>query len=488
MVRSTTSSVFSLFGSKAITLLIALFFTPILVRLLGPDLYGRYATLISIFFITDVLIGAGLNDSIRKYISEDRNATELNRIFGFHLRLLLGLSISFAALYVAANYTGVIRNVLGPEFVPLFYLFAFFIVGRQFREFVRRTLMGLKLEKYSEPLKVAQKLLFSALALLFVAVGYGIPGILVADIIVSVVITITGGYAISKHLKFGAVFGSSPRDTLRREIVVFAAASVAYFACLNSLYHVDILMLTWWTESDTVGYYKGALAIAETLWVLPMAVQMSMIQSTSELWQNEEYAKISGMAARATRYVALFSILCAIGLAVLADSFVPIFLGNEFTPSVTPLVLLLPGVVGFAVARPILSITQASGNMRTVILGTLGAAALNLVLNALFVPRYGMVGAAISTSIGYGTLPLFQSIAARKVGYSPFEGFSLLRVFLISLVSTGVIFGTDLLIPSDLLSLIVVPPVGFICFVSLAIVMGAITEEDRDKVLEIVPH
>lgn len=247
-------------------------------------------------------------------------------------------------------------------------------------------------------------------------------------------------------------------------------------------------MLTWWTESETVGYYKGALAVAETLWVLPMAVQMSMIQSTSELWQNEEFTKISEMAARATRYVALFSILCAIGLAVLADSFVPVFLGNPFTPSITPLVLLLPGVVGFAVARPILSITQASGKMRTVILGTLAAATLNFVLNGLFIPRYGMIGAAISTSIGYGTLPLFQSFAARKVGYSPFEGFSLLRISVISLVSAGVIFGTDSFILSDIISLAVVPPIGLVCFVSLAIVLGAITEEERDKVLAIVPH
>lgn len=488
MVRSTASSVFSLFGSKVITLLIALFFTPILVRLLGPDLYGRYATLISIFFITDVLIGAGLNDSIRKYISQDRSPTELNRIFGFHLRLLLGLSSSFALLYVAAAHTGFIRDILGAEFVPLFYLFAFFIVGRQFREFVRRTLMGLKLEKYSEPLKIVQKALFSVLTLAFVAAGYGVSGILVADIIVSCIITIAGGYVISQHLKFRSLFDSSPQFTLRREILVFAAGSVAYFACLNSLYHVDILMLTWWTESETVGYYKGALAVAETLWVLPMAVQMSMIQSTSELWQNEEYTKISEMAAMATRYVALFSILCAIGLAVLADSFVPVFLGNPFAPSITPLVLLLPGVVGFAVARPILSITQASGKMRTVILGTLAAAILNFALNGLFIPRYGMIGAAISTSIGYGTLPLFQSFAARKVGYSPFEGFSLLRISVISLVSAGVIFGTDSLILSDAISLAVVPPVGLVCFVSLAIVLGAITEEERDKVLAIVPH
>lgn len=488
MARSTAASIFSLFGSKAVTLLIALFFTPILVRFLGPGLYGRYATLISIFFITDVLIGAGLNDSIRKYISEERSSTERNQIFGFHLRLLIGLCCSFAALYIVATLTGVIRETLGPEFVPLFYLFAFFIVGRQFREFVRRTLMGLKLEKYSEPLKIGQKSLFSVLALLFVAGGYGVPGILIADIIVSCIITITGGYAISKHLTFASVFHSSPEGELRHEILTFAAASVAYFACLNSLYHVDILMLTWWTESEIVGYYKGALAIAETLWVLPMAVQMSMIQSTSELWQNEEYGKISQMAAKATRYVALFSILCAIGLAVLADSFVPVFLGAEFTPTVTPLILLLPGVVGFAIARPILSITQASGNMRTVILATLAAAILNFVLNGLLIPRYGMVGAAISTSIGYGTLPVFQFFAARNVGYSPFEGFSLVRVAVISTVSASVIFATDVLIPSDLLSLALVPPVGFVCFLSLALILGVITREEREKVRAIVPY
>jgi len=48
----------------------------------------------------------------------------------------------------------------------------------------------------------------------------------------------------------------------------------------------------------------------------------------------------------------------AVGLAALADIAVPIYFGAEAEPAITPLLLLLPGALGFAIARPILAVSQ----------------------------------------------------------------------------------------------------------------------------------
>ncbi|GAB7119119.1 hypothetical protein JCM9743_15820 [Natrinema sp. JCM 9743] len=63
------------------------------------------------------------------------------------------------------------------------------------------------------------------------------------------------------------------------------------------------------------------------------------------------------------------------------DVAVPIYFGAEAEPAITPLLLLLPGALGFALARPILAISQGEGTLRYPVAATGGAALLNLGLN-----------------------------------------------------------------------------------------------------------
>ncbi|MDB2226203.1 oligosaccharide flippase family protein [Halorubrum ezzemoulense] len=479
MSRSITSSILSLLASKISSVVAGIVFVPILVRILGPEQYGMYATILSIIAVADIAIGSGLNDSIRKYLSEDRSTDWKNRILSYHFRIGGILMFIFSVLFLAAAWSGLVAQVLGEGFVPLFVLLPVLVFGLQLREFTRRVLHGLKLEKYSETLKIVYSVTFYPAALLLVYLGHGVTGILVANAVVSIATAGLALLVISRHLDVTAVLSRPQISIPKRRILKYAGGTAAYFACLSSLYHIDVLMLTWWTNSTTVGFYKGALAIAETLWILPKSVQMSMLQSTSEYWQNDNSSVISRVSTNATRGVALLTVLCAVGLAVLADSFVPLFLGQDFTPAVTPLLYLLPGVVGFAIARPVIAITQASGRTRPLILGTLTAAVINLAANALLIPRYGMVGAAVGTSLGYGTLPLSQAAAARYIGYSPFAGLRVTRLVITAASTSVVIDALDSYLSNPIVSLLVVPPVGLLCFAVVAVLIGAVTAEDR---------
>jgi hypothetical protein len=86
-----------------------------------------------------------------------------------------------------------------------------------------------------------------------------------------------------------------------------------------SLYHVDVLLLQWFTDSTDVGHYKAVLQMAEFLWFVLLAIQMVLVRSMSNLWSNDRVARVTNITSVSTRYTFMFTAVMALGLAALAD-------------------------------------------------------------------------------------------------------------------------------------------------------------------------
>jgi Na+-driven multidrug efflux pump len=177
------------------------------------------------------------------------------------------------------------------------------------------------------------------------------------------------------------------------------------------------------------------------------------------------------------------NVLLGIGLATLAHRVVPIYYGPAFEAAVAPLLVLIPGALGFAAARPILAISQASGRIRILVGAVAGSASVNVVLNAVLIPVYGMTGAAAATSIGYGSMVAMLVWTAWRIGFDPLGDLRPVRVALTALVAAPVIVAVDDLLRSDVTALIVVPLLGLGVYSAAALLTGAV---DRDEVLEIL--
>jgi O-antigen/teichoic acid export membrane protein len=174
----------------------------------------------------------------------------------------------------------------------------------------------------------------------------------------------------------------------------------------------------------------------------------------------------------------------ATGIFVLIDSFAPLYLGSEFAASATPVRMLLPGVICFAVTKPIYSIGQAKGELQNLIAATLMSSLINIVLNIALIPRLGMVGASIATSIGYGTMILFHSISAHRIGFRPLSEIKMKRISAAVLVFFSIVFFVDIHIHSDVLSLLTVPIVGVICFPVIAVLFDLVKVEEISKLFK----
>ncbi|ODR81773.1 polysaccharide biosynthesis protein [Haladaptatus sp. W1] len=491
MQRSILSGVLSVAGTKVLTLVIGIMTTPILYRLLGPTGIGVYTTVLSVFSLFMILVSSGISDGVRKFIAEEHEMDCWEEyVVGFYFRLALVLAVAGAILLALATWTGVVAWIFGPEYELYFYLLTVMTIASQFQAYARRTLMGFGLERYSEPLKVVQRVTFIVVALPLVyymrnrgMLEIAVLGALAGKIAAAAMVAVIGFALIIKRTSLRSFLRSTPEDFPRRRMLAFNSLSIVLILLLMSLYHVDILMLQLMSGSnEQVGYYRAALKLAEFLWFIPMALQTVFVHSTSELWSNGKTERISKLSARTTRYTFLLTGVMGLGLAALANIAVPVYFSAKYLPAVTPLLLLLPGSLGFAVARPILAISQGKGDLKYPIIATGTAAGINFVLNFLLIPRYGMQGAAVSTSIGYGSMFVFHLWSARKVGFDPLSDARLGRILGTTILSAPPIFVLARVLDVRPLiagfhvplALALVPPLGLGVFTFFAFATGAL--------------
>ncbi|WP_101298280.1 oligosaccharide flippase family protein [Halegenticoccus soli] len=489
MRRNIVTAFASIAGSRMLDALVSALITPLLFRILGKGEYGQYAAVIAVFNLLMILVSSGINSGVRKYISEERAESDWkDYVFAYYFRLALALSLVAAVALAVGAYTGIMGQLMKPDYTVYFYLLAVLVLAAQFREYSRRALMGLKLEHIGEPLNVVHRIAFGVTAVGLAALGYGVAGVLVGYIFASTLVFIISLTFVTRYISLTHLFQPLPEDFPKKELFSFNHTSIVYIFLLTSMYHVDVIFLDTLVGNEQAGVYKAALVLVEFLWFVPRSVQSVMIQSTSNLWVQGRTDRIQRIASRSTRYALLLTTLMGLGLGALASDFVPFYYGDGASEMVLPLILLLPGVIGFAIARPLLSINHAKGDMKILILATGAAAAINVTLNLLLIPRYGMIGAAIATSTGYGSLPFFQAWVGHRLGYDPFADVRLGRIALTTIGAGVPIIGLPLLIDNSLLSLVIVPPVGFVIYSALAVATGAISFDEVFDIFGALPE
>jgi len=135
------------------------------------------------------------------------------------------------------------------------------------------------------------------------------------------------------------------------------------------------------------------------------------------------------LLGRILRVVFAVALIGSTLMALLAEPIFALAFGDEFTRSVPPLLILLPGIVAWALN------TTASAGLQAFDLpgrsswSQAGAVAITVVGLILTLPRYGIVGAAATSSVAYTcALGITMCFLARECGFAPRQVLALHRL------------------------------------------------------------
>lgn len=183
-----------------------------------------------------------------------------------------------------------------------------------------------------------------------------------------------------------------------------------------SLYkYMDKIMIGLLSNKTQLGYYENAESIVRVLVSIIGSLGTVMLPQMANLVANKNMEQFYKYITVSMRYVMLLAFAMSCGLAGIAKVFAPFFWGDAFEISgklIQILAITVPFISFANVIRTQFLLPQEKdlAYMVSVIVGAL----VNLIVNAVLIPKYGAIGAAIATVLAEGTVCIIQTIAVRK--------------------------------------------------------------------------
>ncbi|MCK4537490.1 MAG: polysaccharide biosynthesis C-terminal domain-containing protein [Candidatus Krumholzibacteria bacterium] len=160
---------------------------------------------------------------------------------------------------------------------------------------------------------------------------------------------------------------------------------------------VDMLLLNFFISVEAVGYYSISVMIAEKIWYFPDTLAIVLYPRVAH--GSDEEANIQ--TSIVSRQVVLIVTAVCIVLAAVARPLIDLLYSDLFSSAFAPFLFLLPGVLSASLSRVLGSDLMARGHPKVNMWAGFAALITNVGCNMIFIPKFGIIGAAGATSISY---------------------------------------------------------------------------------------
>lgn len=406
-------------GRQVAAILLGLLMGILLARLLGPTGNGQYAVAMLLPTMLATALNFGIAPANVYYVG--RREVPIDTAVRTNLWLWAGLSVLGAVIGYMVVSTKGDRWFPGVPTAYLWIAIAVFPLTLM-RDLVASLLQAIQdFTSYNKLMIVgpAVNLVLGVIALW--VLDWSVSGALLAAVL---------GSAAGLSVAIAAIGNRMRTDPApARESYVTRCLSYGWKSHLTNVltfvnYRADILLLNFLLTPAATGIYTIAVQLAERLWVFSQSVSTVLLPRLSE-----QYADGEGRGAVTpliARWVFMLSILGAVAMAVVAPLVVPWLFGDAYRGAVRAFLWLLPGIVMGGLARILANDIAARGLPGVNLLVSVVVVSLNIGGNLLLIPRMGISGAALATTIAYTVN------AVMKLGiYSHISGVPWTRTLLI---------------------------------------------------------
>jgi O-antigen/teichoic acid export membrane protein len=428
----------NLFGSLAVygfgdmaTSLVSLLLLPIYTRYLSPSDYGILAMLVTIEAVAKITFRWGVDTAFMRlyYDCTDLRARQrLASTIFFFLLAINGICVVGCVL-AAGWFSGIVFRsrdygvlialtvtntfIAGFFFIPLHVL----RIGQRATQFV-----GITFARSAGTLVLR--------LVLVIAVGMGVRGIVVADIVMTtlVALALTRWYAPLIRPVFS-------RPVLR-EVLAFGLPRIPHSLAQQVIGLSDRYFLNAYGTLRDVGIYSIGSTFGQAPKYFLAAFEYAWTPFFLGAMHEPDAKRI--YSSMSTYVVGTLTLLVA-GLCAISPDIVRLATAKQFhgtaAAAVIPWIALGAMFQGLYVVGSIgIVITKQT---RLYPLATGCAAAVSLLVNALLVPRFGFMGAAWANTIAYGTLAAVTVSFSLRSYPIPYEWGRLLKVAVAGVTAYG---------------------------------------------------
>ena len=383
--------------------LLSFFVSILVIRYLGPDNFGLLSYAISFYGLFTALSVLGLESiSIRELVKHpDKRDKLLGSVFGLRL---IGGAITLAIIIIVLLSTGESYDtsllIIVISSSVIFQSFS--VVDYYFRSKVEA--------KYSVYVLSSSVLISAVIKLLMV---YWKVPLIYFTVIYSFEFLVAAVGFLMVYKKRGLKISGWKFDKLLSVELLKDSWPLILSGLVVSIYmKIDQVMIKNMLNNEQVGYYAAAVRLSEAWYFIPIAITNSLFpaivhaKNISEEFYNNRMQKLYDM-------LAWLSIAIALPVSFFSKEIILILLGNTYASSAPILTIYIwAGVavfLGVASSQYLINENYTKLSFFRTFIGMI----INVILNFILIPVYGIIGAAVATLISY-SLATFSIVFFKK--------------------------------------------------------------------------
>lgn len=361
--------------------------TPYIARVLGLNAVGihSYTEGIVTYFMLLGALGTAMYGT--RAVAYDRNDSEKMTQTALEIILLrfilmgIALAVFVAGFCIKNEYAYIYRIQIINIAATAFDISWFFQGVEDFKSITLRNM------------------LVKAVYVIFLFVFIKKPSDLVYYVLLIVASTLFGNLVMWFYLKRYLVKGA-----FKKPIRLFAhlKGSVKLFIpqITNYVYALlDRSMLKWMTgNTDNVGIYDQAQRLIRAITGVLQSVGYVMLARISNLTSQNNIDEIKQYIRKSLNFTLFLALPIMFGILGTADDFIPLFLGDEYL-AVIPVLKILSVLVLTMSLNSVLGVQLliSVGKENRYAVATTAGAVVNVAVNVITIPLYGVLGACISS-------------------------------------------------------------------------------------------
>ncbi|WP_380677917.1 flippase [Salinigranum sp. GCM10025319] len=353
-------------------------------RQLSPAEMGIFFLFQASLGILSLVADFGVGDAVEKRISEGGNRDD---IFATGLFLKSALVLSICAIIVVIR--GPINTYLGAD------LALFLVLGLMIQEFARlgsHTLNGELRVSETATLQFVQQAVWIGLGVALVVFGWKSDGLVYAFLAGMLVFGLLSVYRIQTS------FGSPTTDLARS---LFDFSKYSFVTSSGGLVYswMDILVIGFFLSQTQVGQYEMAWRVVMAVTVFNRAITMTIYPQLSEWDAQDSVEKIERLVKNMFLPSIILSLPALFGGLLFAREILVYLFGSEYGAASLVLTVLLFSAfiqsVQTAYGRVLPGMDRPDLDAKSALM----TLTINMVLNIVFVWQFGILGAAVATTI-----------------------------------------------------------------------------------------
>jgi stage V sporulation protein B len=409
-------------------------------RALAPSVYGQLGLAYGIVSAVSSLAILGIPNGVTRFLSEEESAHKRPDVLqsGYAISLA-GTATAGGVIYLARFEIAALMD--DPAVAPLLvafipYLLAFPIakvsVGVLRAE--ERTTVAILAQK------VGPRVLGLALVVGLIAADQPVAGAISYWLSFSIVGALLALYFVRQHIGFGSLVARLPNRETFRELWSFSWPLAAGASLHIMLANVDIVMLGYFLDSASVGYYRSIQPLKQVIFFFSSSFAFLFMPLATKHYSQGDFTGLDALYTVTTKWIVSLTFPAVLLFTLFSPDVIRLFFGTAYLPAAPALSVLMAGLFYRVLVGLDGDMVKAIDRPRVEFYSAIAGVVVDVMLNAALIPRFGIVGAAFGTVVGYFVYNTVEVVVIyRAVESYPFSAAAFKPLVPTTLVGVGLL-------------------------------------------------